>query len=140
MTADEIRERVNEHVAHYQAGDVSALASDHAPDGVVESSAAGTYRGRRAIEEGYRRWMTAFPDIAFTMEDVIVAIDAATIVFRAKGTHRGDFLGVPGDGKPLEFRGVLVQKFKDGQIVHELRMYDFAGILIRLGILRVKPA
>ena len=140
MTTDEVRDRVQKHVAHYQASDVTALAADHTIDGVVESPTGGIVSGRTAIEEGYRRWIKAFPDITFTTDHLIVSDEAATIVFRASGTQRGEFLGVPGDGKPLEFRGVLVQKYLNGLIDHELRMYDFAGILIRLGILKVKPA
>jgi hypothetical protein len=34
---------------------------------------------------------------------------------------------------------VLVHTIDDGQIRHERRFYDFSGLLIRLGILKVKP-
>ncbi|MGH9146149.1 MAG: hypothetical protein ACRD1Q_05525 [Vicinamibacterales bacterium] len=29
---------------------------------------------------------------------------------------------------------------RDGQIVHERRIYDFTGILIQVGLLKAKPA
>ena len=34
---------------------------------------------------------------------------------------------------------VWIQKIQDGLIVHERRLYDFSGLLIQLGVLKVKP-
>ncbi len=37
------------------------------------------------------------------------------------------------------FRGVFLQQLRDDHIVYERRIYDFTGLLIRLGVLKVKP-
>lgn len=97
-------------------------------------------RGAPRLTQPTRRWLVSFPDMEFTLDEVLVSEDAATVVFHAHGTHRGEFLGLAATGKTLEFQGVLVQKFEDGLIRHELRMFDFTEILIRLGVLKVKPA
>jgi hypothetical protein len=34
---------------------------------------------------------------------------------------------------------VFVYELKDGKIVHERRIYDFTGLLIQIGVLKVKP-
>ena len=61
------------------------------------------------------------------------------IAFHASGTHQGEFLGLPGTGKWVEFRAVFLLTLADDHIVHERRVYDFTGLLIKLGILKVKP-
>ena len=138
MTANEIRALVGRHEASFRSQDAATLAADHAEEGVVESPSTGTHRGRREIQESYERWTAAFPGGEYTVETVIVENDQAAVFFRLAGTHQGDFLGLPATGKRIEFQGVLLQRFENNQIVHERRVYDFSGVLIKLGILKVK--
>ena len=84
--------------------------------------------------------MAAFPDLAFTAEEVTVEGDRAVLVCRVVGTHRGEFLGLPATGKRVEFKGAFLLRIADGEIVDERRIYDFSGLLIKLGVLKVKPA
>ena len=139
MTANEIRALVERRAASFRSQDAAALAADHAEHGVVESPSTGTHRGRREIQESYERWTAAFPGGEYTVETVIVENDQAAVFFRLAGTHQGDFLGLPATGKRIEFQGVLLQRFENNQIVHERRIYDFSGVMIKLGILKVKP-
>ena len=62
-----------------------------------------------------------------------------SLAFHAAGTHQGEFLGLPATEKQVEFRAVFLQELQDDHIVHERRIYDFTGLLIRLGVLKVKP-
>ena len=39
----------------------------------------------------------------------------------------------------FHFRCVFLQEWEKHQVVHERRIYDFSGLLIKLGILKVKP-
>lgn len=139
MTPDEIRTFVRRHLERFQQRDPAALAADHAIDGIVDSPSAGTHRGRPAIENVYRVWFAAFPDMDFTQDNLVVENDHAALFFKVKGTHHGEFLGLSGTGKEVEFHGVLLQTLKDHQIVHEQRIYDFSGLLVRLGVLKVRP-
>ena len=67
MTADEIRKRVDDHVAHYRARDVDALVLDHAPNGIVESPSSRRHQGHKEIEAAYRRWLASLADLEFTL-------------------------------------------------------------------------
>lgn len=115
------------------------MATDHAEAGVMESPSLGTNRGRREIAQGYDRWMAAFPDLLFTAEEVIAEGDRVALVFRIVATHRGEILGLPETGKRVEFGGTFLLRIADGEIQHERRVYDFSGLLIKLGVLKVKP-
>jgi hypothetical protein len=48
-------------------------------------------------------------------------------------------MGVPPTGKPFRVPMVLVNTLKNGQIVHERRIYDFTGLLVQIGVLKAKP-
>lgn len=37
--------------------------------------------------------------------------------WRMTGRHTGDFLGVPATGRPVDFKGIDVQRVRDGKIV-----------------------
>ena len=139
MTPDEVRACILRHVEKYGSHDATALAADHATDGAVESPRAGTCRGRPAIEQVYRSWFSAFPDLKLTVETLLVENDRAAVFCRVAATHHGRFLGVQGTGKAVEFPMVYLQTWKDNQIIHERRIYDFSGVLVRLGVLKVKP-
>ena len=139
MTPGEIRACVARHVANVATRDAAVLAADHAEDGIVESPSFGMLRGRPAIAQGYERMFAAFPDLAFTVESVVAEGDQAAVAIRLVGTHRGEFLGMPATGKQVEARAVFLQRLKQSQIVHERRIHDFSGLLIKLGVLRVKP-
>ena len=138
MTADEIRAFVKRRTASLRAQDPATLAADYAEDGILETPSTGTHRGRRAIQEHYEQWNTSFPSSELTVNTVIAENDQAAVFFKVAGTHQGDFLGLPATGKRIEFQGVLLQRFENNQIVHERRIYDFSGLLIKLGILKVK--
>ncbi len=139
MTGDEIHAFVHQHVEKFGQHDAVALAADHAPDGVIESPRAGLRKGRPAIEAVYRSWFAAFPDLVMTLEDLLVEDDRAAMFCRVAATHRGEFLGLAGSGKHVEFPLVYLHTLGEHQITHERRIYDFSGVLIRLGVLKVKP-
>jgi steroid delta-isomerase-like uncharacterized protein len=139
MTTDEIRTFVRRHVENICTHDVALAAGDHAEDGILESPSTGTHEGREEIAQNYERWNRAFPDFEITVDNIVAEDDQAAVFFRLAGTHQGDFLGLPATGKRIEFRGVYLLRLQEHQIAHDRRLYDFSGLLIKLGILKVKP-
>ena len=139
MTDDEVRAFLHQHIEKFSQHDPAALAADHAPDGIVESPRAGLHRGRQAIEAVYRSWFAAFPDLTATVEDLLVDGNRTAAFCLVTATHHGEFLGLPGTGATVQFPLVYLHTLTEQQITHERRIYDFTGVLIRLGVLKVKP-
>lgn len=140
MTTDEIRIIARRHIEHMNTRDAALMAADYTEDGVVESPSTGIHHGRAEIAESYRLWVEAFPDIEVVLEELIVESAKAVLVLQLAGTQRGMFLGLSPTGKRIEFRAVFLWQLDGGQIAHERRVYDFSGLLIKLGVLKVKPA
>lgn len=140
MSEQATRELFLRQKDYWAARDADALAACHAPDGVVVSPIFRTVTGADKIRESYRQLFQIFPDWDYQAQELLVCGDRAAETFVVKATHVGEFLGLPGSRKRVEFHGVRVFELRDGLIARERRYYDFTGLLIQLGILKSKPA
>jgi steroid delta-isomerase-like uncharacterized protein len=120
--------------------DPKALAATYTDDATVNSPMFPHAEGRDAIEQSFEKLFRIFPDWEITLDEPCVSGNRAMQVCKVRGTQRGEFMGIPGAGKRLEFDGVLIYDLCDGLIRRERRIYDFTGVLIQLGVLRGKPA
>jgi steroid delta-isomerase-like uncharacterized protein len=59
---------------------------------------------------------TAFPDITFTVEREIASDNKVATRWRIKGTHKGEFLGMPASGNVVEDHGIDIFTFEQGKI------------------------
>jgi steroid delta-isomerase-like uncharacterized protein len=120
--------------------DAKALAKTYADDAAINSPMFPHADGRDAIEQSFEKLFRVFPDWEITFEEPCISGNRAMQVCKVRGTQRGEFMGIPGTGKRLEFDGVVIYDLRDGLIERERRIYDFTGVLIQLGVLRGKPA
>lgn len=139
MTREEINAVIARRVEVWPRRNPAELASLYTDDAVVESPSAGTVQGRVAIEHSYRAWLEAFPDLEYAQDQVLIDGGRVAVGFRLTGTHQAEFLGVAATGKRFEIRGVLVVTLDGQKIAHERRVYDFAGFLLKVGILKARP-
>ncbi len=140
MTRDEVLALFERREAAWRSRNAAALAADHSPDGVVVSPTGGVLEGRADIEHIYKVWFTAFPDLSFTTEDLIVDGDRVALLCRVTGTHLGEFFGVNSTGRHIEISGAFIYRLDGALIAHERRVLDFTGLLLQVGVLRAKPA
>jgi steroid delta-isomerase-like uncharacterized protein len=120
--------------------DPAGLADGYADDAVVSSPMFPRAEGRNAIELSFATLFRVFPDWEISFEPACITGGRAMQPCRVRATHRGDFMGIPGNGRRVEFDCVLIFDVEDGRIKRERRIYDFTGMLIQLGVLRGKPA
>jgi steroid delta-isomerase-like uncharacterized protein len=120
--------------------DPAALAAGYTDDAVVSSPMFPRAEGRKAIELSYVSLFRVFPDWEIAFEPACVSGNRAILLCKVRATHRGEFMGIPGSGRRVEFDCVLIFDMRDGLIERERRIYDFTGMLIQLGVLRGKPA
>jgi steroid delta-isomerase-like uncharacterized protein len=140
MTRDEITALFDRRTASWRSHDAAALTADHSEDCVVISPTGGVLEGHDAIDRIYRVWFTAFPDLTIAPTDLLIDGDRVMLVFVLRGTHAGDFFGLPPSGRHLEATCAFLYKMANGLIVHERRILDFTGVLVQVGVLRAKPA
>ena len=139
MTRAEIIDRLERHKDGFLRRDADALAADHSPDGSFDSPAHGVVRGRAAIRDVYHYWFTAFPDLLLTWESPIVDGDRAAVFWNFTGTSHGPFFGIVGAGSRVELRGAAEYLFDAEGIASVRHTFDFSGMLLKTGVLKVKP-
>jgi predicted ester cyclase len=77
----------------------------------------------------------AFPDLWLTVEDILSEGDmvAARVAFR--GTHRGEFQGIPPTGKEVAFSSIEIDRMVDGKVQEHWFELDQLGLMRQLGVL-----
>lgn len=140
MTRKEIAEFLARRDEAWCRHDVVALTADHAEDGEVECPVGGNVKGRNAIQKIYMEWFSSFPDAEYVTRHLIIDRNKAAQFVRMVGVQKGNFCGLAPTGKRFEVRCAFLFVFADDKIAREVRIYDFTGLLLQLGVLKAKPA
>jgi steroid delta-isomerase-like uncharacterized protein len=74
-----------------------------------------------------------FPDIQWTLEEMIAEDDKVAARFTMRGTHRGTFFGVPPTGKTIAVQAMNFYRLANGQFVQEHGQPDMLGLLQQIG-------
>jgi predicted ester cyclase len=124
-----IAEVINEHDPH-------AAERFFTPDFVEHIPAPGQGRGL----EGMRRWLEevyfpAFPDAHWTVEEQVAEGDKVLTRFVWRGTHRGEFAGIPPTEERVEVWGMVRDRIVDGKLVGSRILHDTVGMLQQLGVM-----
>jgi steroid delta-isomerase-like uncharacterized protein len=80
----------------------------------------------------------AFPDAVWSIEDLIAAGDKVIVRFVFRGTHEGEFMGIPPTGKKVEVGGIAIIRIENGKIVEDWEDADMFGWMMQLGM-ELKP-
>lgn len=90
--------------------------------------------GIDAFKDYYSNFINGFSDVTFTIVDVFGQGDKIVKHWNFKGTHTGDFFGMPATGKTVDVDGVTLVKMKDGKIAQEQDFMDNMVFMQQLGI------
>jgi steroid delta-isomerase-like uncharacterized protein len=141
MTRADVMALFKRRDAAWNRHDAAALAADHAEDAVGESPLQGRLVGRARIHAVYDEWFTAFPDLKWRSDDLVVDGNRAVQFFTMAGTHTTALGGIPATGRKFHIAGAFFATLDDDfKITHDRRVYDVTSLLVQLGALRTKPA
>jgi steroid delta-isomerase-like uncharacterized protein len=96
-------------------------------------------RGPEGFEQFVRLYRTAFPDLKLTIEDQVADGDRVATRFTARGTHRGDLMGIAATGAKVTITGISIDRMRDGKSVETWTNYDALGMLQQLGLVLAQP-
>src|SRR5580704_11312123 len=74
-----------------------------------------------------------FPDIQWTLDEVIAEGDKVAARFTMRGTHQGTFFGVPPTGKTIAVQAMNFYRLSGGQFIEERGQPDLLGLLQQIG-------
>jgi steroid delta-isomerase-like uncharacterized protein len=102
------------------------------PGAIIHSPEVGTTEGLKAFNRSFR---TAFPDWTSTVEEIVSEGDRVAERWTGRGTHLGDFRGIPPTGRRVEVPGVVFYRMRDGKIAEFRGSFDGLRMLQQLGAL-----
>lgn len=76
---------------------------------------------------------SGFPDIQWSLEDMVTEGDTIAARFIMRGTHQGTFMGIPPTGKPIQVQAMNFYRLTDGQFIEEHGQPDMLGLLQQIG-------
>ena len=106
---------------------VSGEAVFHAP------GRSEPVRGPQGYLEIIGMMRSGFPDIQWTLEEMIAENDKVAARFIMRGTHQGAFFGVPPTGKKIQVQAMNIYGLKDGKFVEERGQPDLFSLLQQIG-------
>jgi steroid delta-isomerase-like uncharacterized protein len=79
--------------------------------------------------------MNAFPDSRVTIDDMIAEGDQVVTKKTFRGTHEGEFAGIPPTGKTVELQFVDIMRVHNGKIVEHWNCIDQLSFMQQLGVI-----
>lgn len=77
----------------------------------------GTHHGQTAIRESYESFLTAFPDVSQTVENIVAEGNMVAMRITSRGTHEGELGGVEPTGTEIEVQQMFFVRIEDGLII-----------------------
>jgi predicted ester cyclase len=105
-----------------------------APNHVNHALPPGLPAGIEGSKQFITMYLTAFPDLHFTVEDLIAEGDKVVARLTTRGTQQGVFMGIPPTGKQVTVTAIDINRIVgDKSVEHWLNM-DTLGLLQQLGV------
>lgn len=73
--------------------------------------------------------LRAIPDLHYEIQQIIARDDRVVVQLRGTGTHRGEFLGVAGTGKRMQWNVINIYRFEDGKVIETWQLLDVWGLM-----------
>jgi len=118
-----------------KAAAMTVMDEFYATDVVFHSGTGEDVRGLKDYKQHNSEFYDAFPDIHFTIDDMIVEGNNKATRFTVTGTHKGEFRGIPPTNKKVTIRAISITHHNaGGKIVEEWHMYNTLGLMQQLGL------
>jgi len=99
-----------------------------------DSSSPDLGRGPESEKKRVTLYRNAFPDIRFTVEDLIAEGESVTARWSCHGTHKGELNGIAPTGRQFTITGISVARFTNGKMIEGYVNWDALGMMQQLGV------
>ncbi len=90
-------------------------------------------RGRQGLKDVVRMFEGAFPDFRYEVEDVISEGEKVAVRDVFRGTHQGDFMGIPATGNRVTMEAIHIYRLSEGKLAEHWVARDDLGMMQQLG-------
>ena len=113
-----------------------AVADDLiAPDFLNHEAPPGNNRGPESARQLVAWLRSAFPDLHYTIEELIAEGDTVVGRVTMSGTHHGPFQGIPPTGRSFQQTQMHFVRFRNGKGIEHRAVRDDLGMMQQLGVI-----
>jgi steroid delta-isomerase-like uncharacterized protein len=88
---------------------------------------------RDGLRESVKSYRAAFPDLKFEVNALVTEGNFVAVRWTARGTHRGELMGIQPTGKSTEVTGIDLAELRNGKIVSLHGQFDALGLMRQIG-------
>ena len=125
--------RFVEEVQNQKHWDVYDELND--PDFVNLSAPPGVPSDRDGGRAYLWSLFNAFPDSHWTIDDMVAEGDRVATKKTMRGTHTGEFAGIPATGRAVTLQYVDILRLRDGRIIEHWLSMDSLSFMQQLGVI-----
>ena len=114
---------------------IDLLTSENFHEDVTVVTASGNVTGLNDFKAYYANYINGFSDGEFSVVNAFAQGDNLVKQWSFKGTHDGDFFGIPATNKSLDLKGTTIVKMKDGKVLQEEDFFDNYSFMKQLGLI-----
>jgi steroid delta-isomerase-like uncharacterized protein len=104
-----------------------------APNFVDHDPLPGTAADREGLHDFVKQVRSAFPDLETTVDDILVEGDEIAVRSTFRGTHQGEFMGIPATGKKVEVANYDFVRFERDLAAEHWGTIDSAALMEQIG-------
>jgi steroid delta-isomerase-like uncharacterized protein len=131
--SEENKAIVRRGVEAFNEGNVDAVDELVTDSYVRHDPNSPEVRGPEEEKQLIAMYRSAFPDLHFTIEDMIAEGDKVVIRVGISATHKGELFGIPPTENRLTLTGTEIYRLVDGKIDEQWVIVDTLGMMQQLG-------
>lgn len=106
------------------------LSPSHA---LADPNAADSLTGPEAYKLIVTRFMRAFSNLKFEVQDMVCEKDKVVASWIISGVHSGEYNGLAPTNKKISVEGISIHQIADGKIMDTYSVWDTLGLLKKVG-------
>ena len=92
-------------------------------------------RGPESVRQAVTMLRTAFPDLHFTIEELVAEGETVVGLVTMSGTHQGTLMGIAPTGRSVRQAQAHFVRFSDGKSIEHWAVRDDMGLMQQLGVM-----
>jgi steroid delta-isomerase-like uncharacterized protein len=140
MSIEENKELIRQIIKEWNEvkGDIAKMCSlfdkYYGPDFIYHDVSTGDTNIEHTMQD-MAKYLSAFPDVNYSIDDILAEGDKIAIRCTLRSTHKGTFVGIHATEKQIEVKQVEIQKIVGGKITEAWGFSDSQGMMSQLGVI-----
>jgi steroid delta-isomerase-like uncharacterized protein len=131
--SEENKALIRRWIEAWNRGDIDALDELVTDSYDRHDPNAPEVRGLEQEKQLMGMYLSAFPDLQFTIEDIVAEGNKVAGRYTIDGTHKGELLGIPSTDRQIRLTAIETYRIAEGKIDEQWVNMDALGMMQQLG-------